>query len=187
MRAYYGCTNRGRNGKLKYRTVIIFSCTKKVRDKLKRHREINDEKYEPGNHNWYIDLIRIDRCEHLLFTNSILLYSVIVYIGGSMNNVESLFKNRLSEAIIENYGEELSKRFLTIISNEEQFIYTKTNSRKILGSMNDYKWQIEVQRQYNKLGMNEIKELGRRLNECPMSMIKYSSGKREMEKLVTDF
>lgn len=168
--------------------MIVFSFTEKVRDKLDKHKEIKKDNLDSGRDNWYVDLIRIDRKEHFLFTNSISLYNLIVYVGtvNEKKNIESIFKSKLVEAVREDFGD-LSENWIKRLSNESEFLYTKTNSRKILGSMNDYKWQIEVQRHYNELGVNEVNTIRQRLNDCPMSLFDYSSGEKEMERLMIDY
>jgi len=60
---------------------MIFSCTKKVLDKVKKHHSVLSDKTEVGFYNWYVDLINLERKNYFLFTHSQTLFSFFLYAG----------------------------------------------------------------------------------------------------------
>ncbi|MEZ4987054.1 MAG: hypothetical protein R2795_18780 [Saprospiraceae bacterium] len=166
--------------------MMILSCTKKIRDKLKKSKELEDEKVDLSISNWYVDLIRLNRKEYYLFTNSVMLYSFLTYIGTEKEkkNLESIFRSKLIEAIKADFGISESS-FESKLFTDNDFRYVKTNSRSILGVMNDYKYQIEVLIWHKEITEEDYESLRHYLNECPMSTINYSSGKKEMAKFLS--
>jgi len=148
---------------------MTLSCTKKVQDKLKGIREISPEKMEVNFFNWYLDLITLNRKKYLLCTNSKTLFSFISYFGTKKEakNIESIFLKNLCEQIIRQIG--YDKVILNILNKRiEQLIITKTNSRKVIGYMTDFKNQIG----YKKLDFsdmdNSINRLNTYINTIPM-------------------
>ena len=95
---------------------MIFSCTKKVLDKAKKHRPVQATKAEIGFYNWYVDLINLDRKNYFLFTHSQTLFSFFIYAGTKTEilNLENLFAEKLQEMIIREIGtsEKLYKALL---------------------------------------------------------------------------
>lgn len=161
------------------------SCTKKVRDKLKKHKLISDEKVDTGLQNWYVDLLRIKRKEYYLFTNSVTLYSLLIYMGTEKErkNLEQIFFGKLKEAIVADFGVPASL-VESIFLDEEEFVYTKTNSRSVLGVMNDFKFQVEVFASHHQTPEGRYEEWRSYLNKCPVSTINYSKPMKEMEKIL---
>ncbi|MEM7571801.1 MAG: hypothetical protein AAF433_02820 [Bacteroidota bacterium] len=134
--------------------------------------------------NWYVDIVRVHRKEHLLFTHSLSLYSLILYCRTpkEKKGLATLFQAKLAKALLEDFGlrglQEIEK-----ISGEV-VVYTKTNSRAILGSMNDFKWQIAVAVAHHGIPAAEVDSLRYSINDCPMRLIDYSNGQAEMAKLL---
>ena len=165
---------------------MILSCTKKVRDKLKKHKVISETGFDVGLHNWYVDTLRIGRKEYYLFTNSVTLYSIVIYFGtqNERKNIETIFKSSLIEALFTDFRVPIDLIESKLLDNE--FIYSKTKSRAILGTMNDFKWQAEVQVLHKEIPEGKIESVRYWLNDCPMSLIGYSNGRMEMEKILLD-
>jgi hypothetical protein len=113
------------------------------------------------------------------------LYSFLTYIGTEREkkNLEGIFRSKLIEAIKMDYGLP-EHSFESLLFTSRDFRYVKTNSRSILGVMNDYKYQLEVQIWHKEVAEEDYESLRYYLNECPMSTIKYSSGKKEMAKFL---
>jgi hypothetical protein len=168
---------------------MIFSCTKKVQDKLKKYWPIEMEKEETGLHNWYVDLINLERKNYFLFTNSASLFSFFVYAGTKkeLSNIETLFSEKLKEMIVREissgtdyidaaFPEDAPSRFL------------KTNSRSVLGSMNDFKEQLKIQVWHKGPLERSYDLINHLINTCPMSGIQYDYPRNrmrtELEKII---
>jgi hypothetical protein len=172
---------------LSTRNMMIFSCTKKVLDKIKKYKPVEKVKEAPGQFNWYVDLINLNRKNCFLFTHSETLFSFFIYMGTKkeINNMESLFE------------EELRKMLIKEISNEEKlanlllpaplsFRFLPTNSRKVLGSMNDFKNQIKAH-VWKDGGLSSSPELIKHwINEVPMGANKYKSGRAMMKAFLIE-
>lgn len=168
---------------------MIFSCTKKVQDKLKKYRSMEAVKVEVGLHNWYVDLINLERKNYFLFTNSLSLFSFFIYAGTKKELllIEHLFSEKLKEMIIR----EISSNTAYIdaaLSENTSSRFLKTNSRSVLGSMNDFKEQIKIQL-WHKGPLDKTYDLINHLiNTCPMGGIQYeyprNKMKKELEKII---
>jgi hypothetical protein len=85
---------------------MVFSCTKKILDKIKKQKVIEDNKVEIDFYNWYVDLINLERKNYFLFTNSKTLFSFFLYAGTKkkIDNLEEIFEEKLKEQIIRQIG-----------------------------------------------------------------------------------
>ena len=162
---------------------MIFSCTKKVLDKIRKYKTIEIEKEEIGFYNWYVDLLNLERKNYFLFTNSKTLFSFFVYAGtkNELKSIEEIFQTKLKELIDREIGSN-TKNFENLFPVNKKFRFLKTNSRSILGSMNDFKHQIKIQLQHKgelKYSYDLINHL---INEMPMGSLKYSQPVELMKK-----
>jgi len=161
---------------------MIFSCTKKVQDKLKKYKPIESNKEETGFYNWYVDLINLERKNYFLFTNSKTLFTFFVYAGTKkeLTNIENIFENKLEEQIIREVG--TNPQFIKKVFNEKKYRFVKTNSRSILGSMNDFKIQIKIQVQHKGKLEFTYDLINHLINEVPMGTLKYAQPVEVMRK-----
>lgn len=139
---------------------MTFSCTVKALSKLKRLKSVSIQKTEISLSNWYVDLITLERKKYCLFTNSKTLFSFIMYVGTKkeIQNLETLFIDKLKEQIARAYGLKInSDKYVNV--NCGSFVYNKTNSRSILGSMNDFKLNIKSNVDNNGLTINSINSI----------------------------
>mgnify|MGYP006284068759 FL=1 len=153
---------------------MIFNKNKKVRDKIGKHRDLSAIKDDIHLYNWYIDLINLERKNYLLFTHSLTLFSFFFYAGTKkeLANIDRLFAAELNEQITRNVTSSESALAL-LLAEAGNVTFGKTNSRSVLGSMNDFKHQINVQIQH-KGPLSETKDLIIHLmNQCPMGGINY--------------
>jgi hypothetical protein len=81
---------------------MTLSCTKKVLDLVKKHHSIETEKSAPSFHNWYVDVVVLDRKKHFLFTHADSLFSFFIYAGTQQQhrNIHDLFTEKLKELIV---------------------------------------------------------------------------------------
>lgn len=167
---------------------MIFSCTKKVLEKLKKYKTIESEKGEDGLYNWYIDLLNLERKNYFIFTNSKTLFTFFVYAGTQreLKNIESIFEDKLKEQIIREVG--TNPRYLEQLFSGKAYRFMKTNSRSILGSMNDLKFQIQVQIQHKGKLLHTYDLINHLINEVPMRALDYGQPvkimRNELESLI---
>ena len=155
--------------------MIVFSCTGKVLKRIKKHKTI-DDKEDIGFFNWYVDQINLERKNYFLFTHSLSLFSFIIYAGtkNEIINIEKLFESKAKELISREL--KISETLIDqLFPKEKIYKFNKTNSKSVLGSMNDFKNQIKWQIWDNGEIKNIYYLIINRLNMCPMGAIKYKS------------
>jgi hypothetical protein len=161
---------------------MVFSCTKKILDKIKKQKVIEDNKVEIDFYNWYVDLINLERKNYFLFTNSKTLFSFFLYAGTKkkIDNLEEIFEEKLKEQIIRQIG--TNQNYLnSLFSTPKEYRFVKTNSRSVLGSMNDFKFQIKVQIQHKGELKHTYNLINHLINQVPMGGLKYKQPVRAME------
>lgn len=162
---------------------MIFSCTKKVRDKIKKYKPILNTKEEISFFNWYVDSIIVERKKHFLFTNSKTLYSFFFYVGTKkeIENIEVLFEEKLIKSIQNDFQIDIDV-LKGIFKENRSYSYHKTNSRSVLGSMNDMKNHLQYHFD-DDYGINDYKaEHNYYLNEMYMGALKYEKPKNIMKE-----
>jgi len=163
--------------------MAILRCTKKLLSELKLTPEncstpLNDLS------GWHANLIRIDRRKCILFTHDKTLFSFLVpgltkpdfqrirHVFG-----QNLFKNLVREALPQIQIE----LFLDDIRDVH---FAKTNSRSVLGSMNDLAYLLKFKIAHNGgLANTDIMELNHYLNRIPMNAIEEIYSIDELKKL----
>lgn len=161
---------------------MIFSCTKKVLERVKKFKTIESSKEDTGLYNWYVDQINITRKNYFLFTNSQTLFSFFVYAGTKkeIDDLEHIFTQKLKEQIIRDIG--VSGKYMDYFeSNPTPSTFHKTNSRSILGSMNDFKYLINACL-WEWGGLEEYDRINHALNENLLGALKYARPKDKMKE-----
>lgn len=128
--------------------MLQIRCTKKVLDALGlRQTDLCGTK-EPDSilGNWYANLFTVDRRKTLIFINERTLLSFIVYgmRKDNIGNFKEYFHRGLRQLLlIESIGNE---KIEEILAQYETVELTKTDSRTVLGNLNDlvdmYKYLI---------------------------------------------
>lgn len=163
---------------------MIFSCTKKVINKLKKVRDFENSKEDIGLHNWYLNFINLERKNHILFTNSKTLFSFFIYAGTKKehNQIEILFEEKLSELIIREFSSS-SEVLEKLLPKDRNYHFTKTNSRSILGSMNELAYQIDVQLWHRGSLSRSYDVINHSINKIPMSIKGLKGYQRPSDKM----
>jgi len=162
---------------------MIFSCTKKVSEKLKKYKTCENAKEETSFLNWYMDMLTLKRKNYFLFTHSQTLFSFFIYAGTKkeFQNIEVLFEKKLKQQIVKTFGFQSAAAMSKLFPKVNNHRFVKTNSRSILGSMNDFKFHIQANLHYHG-GLTEYFELiNLRINEIPMGALKLDSPKERMQ------
>lgn len=155
---------------------MIFSCTGKVIKRMSSVNQISEVKYEVSPDNWCVDQLVLERKKFFLFTNSKTLFSFLVNFGTKKQvlNFNSTFAKAYKEQIIRLYG--LKNDYFKIIDEDLRIInFSKTNSRSILGSMNDFKINTTSRIQQDGLNVGSLNSVNYYLNQMPMGALQYKS------------
>jgi hypothetical protein len=123
---------------------------------------------------WHANLIHIDRRKCVLFVNDKTLFNFIVpdLSRAQIRKLEKLFKSYLS-CVLADAGIPEADR-ARILSEYDEVEYANTNSKSVLGSMNDLAFHYKYSTQ--KAGgvhSPAVPEIIRRLNRMPMGALKY--------------
>lgn len=152
---------------------MIIRCTKKLFAELKA-KPANGEQESDLLWSWHANVFNIGRRKCVLVTNDATLFSLVIpglkSADFKLFHVifgQHLFKTLLSEEIQQN-------RIEVVLSRCENIRYEKTNSRSVLGTMNEQKVQIEYSIQAaGGLELTDIYELNRQMNRIVYSAIGY--------------
>ena len=134
--------------------------------------------------SWHANLLHVDGKKCILFVNDKTLFNFIVpnVKRQEIKNLSSMFKEHLIYALSsEGVTDETKEK---IIKEYSEINYSKTNSKKLLGSMNDlafhYKHHIFSEGGiFNALVPNIINKL----NHMPMGMLGYKYSSDELKAL----
>ena len=166
--------------------MAIIGCTTKLLNEL-GVKPTNALNQPPTLCDWHANLLWLDRKKYVLFTNDQTLYSLIIYWTRTPRSADflekfrfELFKSLMSEGLAEAHVEYM-------LSGHTQVTITKTNSRSVLGSMNDLAFQIKSMIFVRgRLVDADLSEITRQLNRIPMSAIKYKVGIDELKRRLAD-
>jgi hypothetical protein len=164
----------------------IMRCTAKLLKELGTKPTIAPTQ-PPGLSDWHANLLWVDRKKYILFTNDQTLYSFLIH--------------RVKKPLSEDFGQLFRLGLLERLMSEGlddplvgyklgrpgTILIAKTNSRSILGSMNDLAWQIKYMiHAAGGLANADLSEINRELNRIPMSAIKYNVGIEELKRRLVE-
>jgi hypothetical protein len=158
---------------------LVFRCTDKVTQKINGYRNDDSEVSHPFL-DWTIHLFRANRVQYLIYTNTASLLSFVSY-GSGITDDTALIKDAISTIRDGLKSAGLIGRYEKYIGpSVGAVVFTKTNSRVVLGSMNDLihsaKWLIE-NRDHSPFSVSM------EINQMPMKAIKYDSPLESFKKL----
>jgi len=155
--------------------MILIRCTHKLLAELRTKPQEFAVISNPVG-DWYANLIRIERRKCVLVTNGQTLFSLFLpaFKRPDFDNFSELFKQRLFKAMLN--LEIPQKNIERILTEIEDCRIGKTNSRSVLGSMNDFAVQVKSMVDLSG-GLNDtdIMTLNSRINEVPMGALKYGT------------
>ncbi|MEN8132792.1 MAG: hypothetical protein ABFS45_21945 [Pseudomonadota bacterium] len=141
---------------------------------LKQSGLCNDEPRFSCLGPWHANLIHIDRRKCVLFVNDKTLFNFIApdVSRAQIRELDKLFKDYLSCVLADESIAEADR--VRILSEYNEVGFTNTNSKSVLGSMNElafhYKYSIL---EAGGVHSPAVPEITRRLNHMPMSSLKY--------------
>jgi hypothetical protein len=166
--------------------MAIIRCTNKLLNELRiKPTSIQDQ--FPGLYDWHANLLWLNHRKYVLFTNDQTLYSFLIHWGKTprpVNFLESFRLNMFNSLMSEGLS---VAQVEYVLSEHLQVTIAKTNSRSILGSMNDLAFQIKSMIYMNGgLANADISEISRQVNRTPMSAIKYKVSIDELKRRIAD-
>ena len=165
--------------------MTIIKCTTKLLNEL-GVKPANAPDQPPSLCDWHANVLRLDRKKYVLFTNDQTLYSFLVPWNKSPRLTDFIQRFRLGllKSLMSEGLAEVQIKYL--LSEHAQITITKTNSRSVLGSMNDLTIQIKSMILVSDgLDVN-FSEVNRQLNRIPMSAIKYQVSIDELKRRLAD-
>ncbi|MDE1465398.1 DUF6933 domain-containing protein [Spartinivicinus poritis] len=167
--------------------MLQLKLTQKVQKELglkpKDLNDIEDTNTKLGD--WFVNIFYIDRRKSLIFMNEKTLFSFMLY-GVKKDNIkkiELIFRNGLEQALA--YESIEKDKINKILSDYSQTKLTKTDSKKMLGNMNDitslYKHII-----YSDGGLENcnLTEIMMQINRTPQRNIDWSYSIDRVKELV---
>jgi len=164
----------------------IIRCTAKLLAELKT-KPTNGLSQSSAWCDWHANLLWVDRKKCVLFTNNPTLYSFFLpsIKKSILENFEEVFRLNLFKSLIAEGFAEPQVEY--VLRQHQHIVIAKTNSRSILGSMNDLAFQIKSMiSATGGLANADLSEINRQLNRIPMSAIKYKVSIDELKRLLAD-
>ena len=166
----------------------IIRCTVKLLTQLKT-KPTNAPSESSACCDWHANLLLVDRRKCVLFTNNQTLYSFLLpsmkMKKPILENFEKMFRLGLFKSLMAEGFAELQIEYM--LREHQNIVIAKTNSRSILGSMNDLAFQIKSMiYAMGGLANADSSEINRQLNRIPMSAIKYKVSIDELKRLLAD-
>ena len=153
----------------------IIKCTQKLFKELRVEQEA-DVIAQSWIESWHANIFRINSKKCILVSNDATLYSLFFYpVNKSFIKKFQLFFNEhlFKTMFADDIPQTLIEKVLAI---GDEIIFTKTDDRRVMGSMNDFKQHIEAfADMHNGLKNCSIFNIQRMLNTIPMGMLEYQS------------
>ncbi|MFC1926065.1 DUF6933 domain-containing protein [Chloroflexota bacterium] len=161
----------------------IIRCTRKLLSELGL-KSGDSAGQSAGIGSWHANLLWIERRKCVLFTNDQTLFTFIVtgMKRPQFENFSEVFRLNLFKNLANNVSQ---KQIEYMFSEHRELLITKTNSRSVLGSMNDLAFQAGwLIHDMGGLANIDYNVLNRKLNRTPMGAINYSNGIEELHKVL---
>ena len=128
--------------------MLTLKCTQKAAKEFGHNRQALPEIPAEDNQallgDWFVNLIKFGRTKSLIFVNAATLYSFLLmgYKKKDLQKISTLFNEALRfHLLAEAIPVEDIER---VLSQYDTVTFAKTDSRSVLGSMNDLAWLYEV-------------------------------------------
>lgn len=126
--------------------MLILKCTQKAAREFGVKRgnlpQISSENNTTLLGDWFVNSFRFGHTKTLLFANTITLYSILVeYKKKDVIDIGKFFRTNLKfNLLLEGFE---SEKIDKILAEYQEITLAKTDSRSVLGSMNDLAWMYE--------------------------------------------
>jgi len=130
--------------------------------------------------DWNAHLFTVQRLQYIILTNTVSLYSIVIYGRGITNDKQFIreVSSYMREFMrIDGYND-IFEKFIEPLDRD--IFFSKIVDRRVMGSMNDLIFQAKM---YLIEGQQSPFDVSFLLNESPMSYLKYSRPKDEFQRL----
>lgn len=147
---------------------MIIRATAKLAKKIKVKPVPNVKGSQEAHLDWHANLFKLGRSQMIIVTNTVCLVSFVFGAAGISDRntfIKQVFKHLvdyITDWNLKEYTEVLAR------INPEEVIIAKTNSRSVLGSMNDLIW---LAKNHQIPGRVHLGDLSYQLNQTPMSLL----------------
>lgn len=151
---------------------MILRCTRKLRDELRLdgHDLLGAEAAPARLDEWFCDLLRVDRENYVLCTHPRTLFSIVLpqMRRADLDRLPTMLAGTVAGAM---EREGFTAAAIETVTSFQEVRYGLTNSRRVLGSMNDIAYQYlgDVETSGNGARLRGL--TGERLNRNPLSAI----------------
>ena len=169
-------------------SMIVLRCTHKL---LKELRLPKDELGDPGEGflgSWFAKFFRIDRRKCVIITNDRTLYSFIRYglKRDDFDGLNEVFSTALAETLLLDGIPVETVRKIYVESHPA--VFGTTNSRSVLGSMNDLvKESMYLVPEKPRVTDEDIAAVNHRLNRTPMRTLNFIRPVLEMSTALEEW
>jgi len=163
--------------------VQLIRCTQKLQKKLPV--VANDDVGISQESCWHANLIRIDHYDCLLITHDTTLFSL--FVPGVTREDFQHFTQLFGQALFKTmrHFDFSQKQIEYMLDGSREIQTSKTNSRSVLGSMNDMKQMIDhTAFLYGGLGSMDMAEIFQVLNHTPFKAIGYNYPEEKMREML---
>ena len=133
--------------------------------------------------DWFCNEIMVDRRRCLIFCHSLTLYSF--FVPGITQKSFSVFTELFYTHLAKNLEYEgFAEVTITNLINKYKTstLFSKTNSRSVLGTMNDYAYLFDGYEEPLGPARCDLLAVNQKVNTAPMKPLNYSSGIQEMKR-----
>lgn len=151
--------------------MLLLRCTAKLRKEMGLKEAGLYDGEAPGSplDTWYANLLRISRRKCVLFTHAESLFSFLTFDASKarLKNLDSVFREGLQEAMTrEGFTPSVISQ---LMGRYKDAWYARTDSRKVLGSMNDLASLFKYHILSDGADYNNLPATILRLNRVPFS------------------
>ncbi len=134
--------------------MFVLHCTKKAQDRMKVKPA--DALPEPTTRleNWYCNEFTASRRKYLIFVNERTLLPIVISVKGlkTSGDILEVFKQRLFKTfLLLNLPD---KKFMPELLEMDEVVFAKTQSRSVIGSMNDIIAQAKFSSDYHDMDVD---------------------------------
>ncbi len=163
----------------------VVRCTGKLLKELRIKPIEFETSGETSIRDWHANLLTLDRRKCILVTHTLSLYSFFIFgvTRKDFDNFKVVFNEHLRNQMV---SEGVTKSALyDVDAPDVDLVMTKTNSRSVLGSMNEYSYSLEFA-VWDWEGADDPDEvkMADYINNTPMSAIEETWPPRQLRKIL---
>ena len=130
--------------------------------------------------DWNANLFTAQRIQYIILTNTVSLYSMVMYGRGITNDKQFIqeVSSYMREFMRIDGYKAIFKKYIEPL--DQDIFFSKIIDRRVTGSMNDLVFQAKVHLNMGKLSPSDVSF---RLNKSPMSYLNYSCPKDAFREL----